>query len=130
MIGGDFRRALPEFDRLADAYARVAGPGDIETLECRRQAAYCRAELGQGAAALQELRQVLARFQAEKGDGDETVLDLRRDIGSLLAAEGQVEDAVAVLQPLHEDLAVLYGPGHHRTLEVGDLLARLRIPGS
>ena len=26
VIGGDFRRALPEFDALADAYARTAGP--------------------------------------------------------------------------------------------------------
>ncbi|MEV7968529.1 hypothetical protein AB0O34_21455 [Sphaerisporangium sp. NPDC088356] len=61
---------------------------------------------------------------------DQTVLDLRRDIGSLFAAEGQVEDAEAVLQPLHEDLAVLYGLQHHRTWEVRDLLARLRLSGS
>ncbi|WP_449061950.1 protein kinase domain-containing protein [Planomonospora algeriensis] len=127
VIGGDFRRALPEFDRLAEAYARVAGPDDIETLECRRQAALCRAELGQGTVALEQLRQVLARYRAAKGDGDETVLELRRDIGALLAAEGHAEDAVGVLQPLEQDLNLLYGPTHPLTLEVRDLLARLRL---
>ncbi|GGS97634.1 protein kinase [Planobispora rosea] len=127
VIGGDFRRALPEFDRLAEAYARVAGPDDIETLGCRRQAALCRAELGQGTAALEQLRQVLARYRAAKGDGDETVLELRRDIGALLAAEGHVEDAVGVLQPLEQDLNLLYGPAHSLTREVRDLLARLRL---
>ncbi|MFG1874594.1 protein kinase [Sphaerisporangium sp. NPDC049003] len=130
VIGGDVRRALPEFDRLAAAYARVAGPADVDTLECRRQAAYCRAELGQGTVALEELRQVLARFRAERGDGDETVLDLRRDIGYLLAAEGQRKDAVAVLEPLHDDFSVIYGPDDARTLEIRDLLARLQSPGT
>ncbi|MFF5213410.1 protein kinase [Streptosporangium sp. NPDC000396] len=127
VIGGDFRRALPEFDRLAEAYARIAGPGDIETLECRRQAALCRAELGQGAAALEQLRQVLVRYRAAKSDGDEAVLELRRDIGSLLATEGHAEDAIAVLQPLEQDLDLLYGPAHPLALEVRDLLARLRL---
>ncbi|TMR09926.1 serine/threonine protein kinase [Nonomuraea turkmeniaca] len=127
VIGGDFRRALPEFDRLAKAYARVAGPGDIETLECRRQAALCRAELGEGAAALDELRQVLARHQAVKGDGDETVLTTRRDIGALLATEGRSDEALAVLEPLYHDLCIIYSPNDPLAVEVRELLARLRL---
>lgn len=126
VIGGDIRRALTEFDRLADAFGRVAGPYTEDTLECRRHAALCRAQLGQGTTALDELRQVLARVKDLKGDGDETVLDVRRDIGSLLATEGHTDDAITVLQPLHQDMVILYGPQDPRTLEVHDLLNRLK----
>jgi hypothetical protein len=91
--GGDpgdrrgLRRALAEFDRLADAFGRVMGPYIEDALECRRHAALCRAQLGQGTAALEELRRVLTHFKELKGDGDETVLDVRRDIGSLLVLQ-------------------------------------------
>ncbi|MFV2019028.1 hypothetical protein [Micromonospora sp. LOL_023] len=39
------------------------------------------------------------------------------------------DQAKAELEPLHADLHVLYGPDDESTLEVGDLLARLRIAG-
>jgi hypothetical protein len=61
-----------------------------------------------------------------KGDGAETVLDVRRDIGSLLATEGHTDDAITVLRPLHQDMVILYGPQDPRTLEVHDLLNRLK----
>ncbi|MEV5409535.1 serine/threonine-protein kinase [Thermopolyspora sp. NPDC052614] len=130
MIGGDFQRALHEFEWLAGAYSRLEEGYGTDCLECWRQVAYCRAELGEVAGALQPFRFVLRYLRERKGDGDEVVLDLRRDIGSLLAVDGQTPRAVAVLQPLHEDLTVLYGPEHPRTLEVRDLLARLRSAGT
>lgn len=46
VLGGDYRRALPEFDHLVDAYRRTAGPTSPQALECLHQAAHCRAELG------------------------------------------------------------------------------------
>jgi hypothetical protein len=35
VIGGDFRRALSEFDVLAAANARATGPTSSKALECR-----------------------------------------------------------------------------------------------
>ncbi|MGW0957074.1 hypothetical protein [Streptomyces sp. NPDC002545] len=46
-LGSDYRRALPEFDALVDAFPRTAGPTSEKARPCRVQAAHCRAELGQ-----------------------------------------------------------------------------------
>jgi serine/threonine protein kinase len=130
VIGGDFRRALPEFDALAEAYARTAGPASDEALKCLRQAAHCRAELGQATEALRQFRQVLTQVRAVDGDASDTVLELRRDIGWLLLTEGRAAEAYAELRPLHEDLCLLYGPDHPDAREVADALARLRLAGA
>ncbi|GAA0380368.1 serine/threonine protein kinase PkaE [Micromonospora gifhornensis] len=127
VIGGDFRRALPEFDALAAAYARTAGATSENALECLRQAAHCRAELGQATTALRQFRQVLTHVRAASGDASPTALDLRFTIGILLISEGRATEAAAELQPLHDDLHVVYGPEHELTQEVDDLLARLRL---
>ncbi|MFJ8579417.1 hypothetical protein [Micromonospora sp. NPDC093277] len=127
VIGGDFRRALPEFDALAAAYARTAGPTSEDALECLRQAAHSRAELGQATTALRQFRQVLTHVRATSGDASPTALDLRRNIGLLLLSEGKATEASAELQPLYDDLCVVYGPQHEETREVADVLARLRI---
>ncbi|MEW2384047.1 serine/threonine-protein kinase [Micromonospora sp. NPDC047707] len=127
IIGGDFRRALPEFDALAAAYARTAGPTSEDALECLRQAAHCRAELGQATTALRQFRQVLTHVRAASGDASPTALDLRRNIGMLLLSEGKAAEAVDELQPLYDDLCVVYGPQHEETREVADVLARLRF---
>ncbi|MEU7947418.1 serine/threonine-protein kinase [Micromonospora taraxaci] len=127
IIGGDFRRALPEFDALAAAYARTAGPTSEDALECLRQAAHCRAELGQATTALRQFRQVLTHVRAASGDVSPTALDLRRNIGILLVSEDKAAEAADELQPLHDDLCVVYGPDHELTREVADLLARLRL---
>jgi serine/threonine protein kinase len=129
IIGGDFRRALPEFDALAAAYIRTAGPASPDALDCLRQAAHCRAELGQATAALRQFRQVLTHVRAASGDATPTALDLRRNIGTLLLSEGNAAEAAAELQPLYEDLCVVYGPHHELTQEVADMLARLRLAG-
>jgi tRNA A-37 threonylcarbamoyl transferase component Bud32 len=125
-LGGDIRRALPEFDRLAAAFARTGGPRHPEALACRRQAAYCRAQLGETATALRQFRDVLEDYRAVKGDGDESVVELRHDIVMLLLAEQRIEEVLPLLADLHTDLAVLYGPDHDKTREIAHLIERLR----
>ena len=127
IIGGAFRQALPEFDALAGAYARTEGSASENALECRRQAAYCRAELGQATAALEQFRQVLDQVRAREGDASPTALELRRNIGALLLSEDDTRAAAEVLQPLYDDLCLLYGPDHEDSKEVNDMLTRLRL---
>ena len=127
VLGGDFRRALPEFDALAAAYARAAGWGSQPALECLRQAAHCRAELGHTTAALRQFEQVLSHVRRSEGDASPTALDLRRNIGLLLLAEGEPARARAVLQPLYDDLLVVSPPDDPDTAEVAALLARLDL---
>lgn len=127
VVGGDVRTALPEFDALASAYRRTAGPGSKEALECLRQAAHCRAELGQVTAALGQFRAVLDQVRAADGDASETALDLRQNIGVLLLSEGKAREAAAVLRPLHDDLCVVFGPDDDSAQEVADILSRLRM---
>jgi tetratricopeptide (TPR) repeat protein len=127
VLGGDFRQALPEFDALVDAYTRTAGPANEQALDCLRQAAHCRAELGHTTAALRQFHQVLTHVRAAAGDASPTALDLRRTIAILLLAEGQPTEAQRMLLPPHEDLSLLYGPQHQETQEVAQLLDRLRI---
>jgi serine/threonine protein kinase len=127
ILGGDFRRALPEFDTLAAAYGRTAGPTSADALECVRQAAHCRAELGETTVALRQFRQVLAHVAAADGDAVPAALELRRNIGILLLSRGDVADAIAELRPLHDDLRLVLGPEHEDTREIADVLARLRL---
>ncbi|MCG0284626.1 serine/threonine-protein kinase [Streptomyces sp. PSAA01] len=128
MAGEDFRRALSEFDALAAVYARTAGPSSDDALECRRHAAYCRANLGQGTAALREFQEVLEVVLDTGTDASDAAIDLRRSIGLLLLSEGRRSEAEGVLDALHEDMCVVYGEDHEETREIADLLARLRHP--
>jgi MFS family permease len=128
-LRGDAQGALPEFDALADAYTRATGPASEHALDCLRQAAECRAELGYTTAALEQFQQVLTHVQTAHGDTTPTALDLRRTIGKLLFAEGRTTDAGAMLRPLHDDLTLIYGPDYRDTREVADILARLRVVG-
>lgn len=128
MFGGDFRRALPEFDALAGAFARTAGPSSHDALECRRRAAHCRANLGQATVALREFQDVLEVVSEAEGDASETVPDLRRSIGILLFSQGRRAEAEGVLDALHEDMCLVLGEDHEETLEIAAHLARLRGP--
>ncbi len=127
VLGGDARRALPEFDALAAAYARTEGASSPDSLDCLEQAAHCRAELGEVTTAIGQFREVLAQRRANDGDASPTALDLRRNIGTLLASEGRIAEAQQVLQPLYDDLCVVYGQDHEESEEVHGLLARLRF---
>ncbi|MGW3263970.1 protein kinase domain-containing protein [Streptomyces sp. NPDC001056] len=126
-LAGDHRAALPEFEALADAYGRVSGPGSEEALDSRAQAARCRGELGQVTEALAGLHDVLDVVRSVDGDVSETAVELRRDIGMLLLAQGRASDAFAVLEPLHEDLCMVFGPDDELTAEVAETLAVIRL---
>jgi hypothetical protein len=126
-LAGDHRAALPEFEALADVYGRVSGRSSEEVLECRAQAARCRGELGQVTEALAGLHGVLDAVRAVDGDVSENAVELRRDIGMLLLAQQRAADAFEVLEPLHADLCVVYGPDDELTAEVAETLAVIRL---
>ncbi|MFF4571630.1 protein kinase [Streptomyces sp. NPDC001410] len=127
LLGGDYRAALPEFEVLADAYARINGPTGKHARACRAQAARCRAELGQVTDALATLQGVLNVVRSVDGDASEEALELRRDIGMLLLAQGRAADAGQILTPLYEDLCVVFGPGDEVTAEIAEALAVIRL---
>ncbi|MDQ0797551.1 tetratricopeptide (TPR) repeat protein [Streptomyces sp. B1I3] len=127
LLGGDYRAALPEFDALADAYARTGGPSSTQARACRAQAARCRAELGQATDALGVLRAVLDVVRAVDGDVSEEAVELRRDIGMLLLAQGETPEAQLILAPLHDDLCLVYGPADDMSEEVAEALALIEI---
>ncbi|MEW1873470.1 serine/threonine-protein kinase [Streptomyces caelestis] len=126
-LAGDHRAALPEFESLADAYARVGGPSSEEALDSRAQAARCRGELGQVTEALAGLNGVLDAVRAVDGDVSENAVELRRDIGMLLLAQQRAAEAYDVLEPLHADLCVVFGPDDELTAEVAETLAVIRL---
>ncbi|GGV85106.1 protein kinase [Streptomyces griseoloalbus] len=126
-LAGDHRSALPEFEALADAYGRVSGPNSEEALDCRAQAARCRGELGRVTEALAGLHGVLDAVRAVDGDVSENAVELRRDIGMLLLAQQRAAEAYDVLEPLHADLCVVYGPDDELTAEVAETLAVIRL---
>lgn len=123
LLGGDYRAALPEFDALADAYARIAGPTGEQARACRAQAARCRAELGQVTAALAALQGVLNVVRAVDSDVSEEAVELRHNIGMLLLAQGRTVEARQVLEPLHQDMCMVFGPDDEMTVEIAEALA-------
>ena len=58
-LGGDYRRAAPEFHRLAADVAKVEGPGNNLALRCRLMAAGCHAATGETNVALTQLHRLL-----------------------------------------------------------------------
>ncbi|MEV5146501.1 serine/threonine-protein kinase [Streptomyces sp. NPDC052727] len=126
-LAGDHRAALPEFEQLADAFARVSGASSEDALNSRAQAARCRGELGQVTEALAGLNDVLDVVRAVDGDVSENAVELRRDIGMLLLAQGRTADAFDVLDPLHADLCLVFGPDDELTAEVAETLAVIRL---
>ncbi|MDI3418689.1 serine/threonine-protein kinase [Streptomyces luteolus] len=127
LLGGDYRSALPEFDSLADAYGRTAGPGSEQARACRAQAARCRAELGQVTEALAALEDLLALVRSVDGDVSEEAVELRRDIGMLLLAQGRTIESRHILEPLYDDLCVVFGPDDELTVEIAEALALIRL---
>ncbi|WP_327315767.1 serine/threonine-protein kinase [Streptomyces sp. NBC_01235] len=127
LLGGDYRAALPEFDALADAYARIAGPTSEQARACRAQAARCRAELGQVTDALAALQGVLNVVRAVDSDVSEEAVELRHNIGMLLLAQGRAVEARQVLEPLHQDMCMVFGPDDEMTVEIAEALALIRL---
>ncbi|WP_007023963.1 serine/threonine-protein kinase [Saccharomonospora iraqiensis] len=126
VVAGEYRLARPEFDALADAFARTEGPRSEDAVECLRQSAYCRVELGRVDEALLRFRDVLDRISAERGDGTETAFEVRRNIGELQAARDDVEQGERTLRTLHDDLVLVKGRDHVDARYVAELLEQLR----
>lgn len=123
----DYGRALPEYEALVEVL-EVAGParGD-DALYCRRQAAFCRMELGDSEGALAEFEAVLEQMRQGLPDSDVDVLEVRRHVGLLLQAVDRLREAVEVLMPLYRDLITEYGPDAPETAQVRDALVRIRL---
>jgi tRNA A-37 threonylcarbamoyl transferase component Bud32/tetratricopeptide (TPR) repeat protein len=127
LLGGDYRAARPEFDTLADAYARIAGPTSEHARACRAQAARCRAGLGMVTDALAQLREVLEVVRAVDSDASEEAVDLRHNIGMLLLAQGRTAEAKEVLEPLYQDVVLISGPEDELASEIAEELAVIRL---
>ncbi len=127
LLGGDYRAALPEFDLLADAFARTAGQTSENARACRAQAARCRAELGRVTEALAELNDVLALVRTVDGDVSEEAVELRENIGRLLLAQGRSVEALDIFEPLHQDMLMVFGPEDELSVEVAELLRLINL---
>ncbi|MFG3406629.1 protein kinase [Streptomyces sp. NPDC048142] len=123
----DYGRALPEYEALVEVL-EAAGPNRGEdALYCRRQAAFCRMELGDSEGALAEFEAVLGQMRQGLPDSDMDVLEVRRHVGLLLQAVDRLREAVEVLMPLYRDLMAEYGPDAPETAQVRDALVRIRL---
>jgi serine/threonine protein kinase len=124
-LGGDYRKAAPEFDALAVAVARLDGPDSEEVLEYRRQAVVCRIALGESARALAELESILAAYERVHSNGRE-YLELRLSLARLRLGIGQDQLARQELRNLSQDARDLLGDRDELTVEIAALLARLQ----
>ncbi|MBG0816934.1 serine/threonine protein kinase [Planomonospora sp. ID82291] len=123
-LGGDYRRAAPEFQRLAADVAELEGPGDDLVLRCRLMEANCHAMLGQAGPALELLGRLLDD-ERSLGVDEDRILELRRQIGLLELGSGRRVEAGRTLGGLLPDLERRYGPGHINAVRVREVLERL-----
>lgn len=130
LLGGQYRRALPEYQRLVDELTEVHGPDDDEVLRCRAQVAICHAELGELTAALAEFRALLEVQQRLRDSVAPETLDLRRQIGLLLASSGDLRSAWTMLSALSAEAERALGINHPDVIEIHALLERLHRMGA
>ncbi|MFC5941881.1 protein kinase [Micromonospora harpali] len=125
VLAGAYRRALPEFLRLAADLAGRPTPDRELIWHCRQQAAVCQVELGEGAAALAELRAVLAEEQRALPADATELFALRQHIAMLAAGLGEVADARRQLRALLGDVTRAHGSGSPTAEEIEALLLHL-----
>ncbi|MFJ2033773.1 protein kinase [Streptosporangium sp. NPDC087985] len=123
-LGGNYRRAAPEFRRLAVDLAEQKGPGDDLVLRCRLMEANCHAAVGETDLALARLGTLLDDERRFGVDADR-ILELRRQIGLLQLGSGMRSRAKATLGELLPDLEQRYGPGHPTAGKVREILENL-----
>ncbi|MET8648919.1 serine/threonine-protein kinase [Nocardia aurea] len=125
-LSGDFRRAYTELRSLAEAYRRVEGRLSESAWEARAFAARCQMQLGDIDDGLAALDGLLAEIIVHSGDSSDHALELRYDIAELRHGIGDHPGALALLEPLAEDLALLRTPDDQLNRAVAELLADLR----
>ncbi|WP_344917736.1 serine/threonine-protein kinase [Streptosporangium oxazolinicum] len=123
-LGGDYRRAAPEFRRLAADLAEREGPEHDLVLRCRLMEANCHAAVGETNLALTQLGALLDDERRFGVDEDRT-LELRRQIGLLELGSGRRSRAKATLSDLLRDLERRYGPRHPTVDKVREILESL-----
>ncbi|KAA9375539.1 serine/threonine protein kinase [Microbispora cellulosiformans] len=120
-LGGDYRRAAPEFRRLAADLAERRGEDDHLVLRFRLMEANCHAALGDTALALEQMRLLLRDERRLRVDEDR-ILELRRRIGLLELGAGERVRAGRTLGDLLPDLERRYGAEHPAVGKVRELL--------
>ncbi|WP_405084912.1 protein kinase domain-containing protein [Microbispora sp. NBC_01389] len=120
-LGGDYRRAAPEFRRLAADLAERRGEDDHMVLRFRLMEANCHAALGDTALALEQMRLLLRDERRLRVDEDR-ILELRRRIGLLELGAGERVRAGQTLGDLLPDLERRYGAAHPTVGKVRELL--------
>ena len=123
-LGGDFRRAAPQFESLAAAFERIEGPDGEQTLEYRRQALVCRIALGETDTAIPQLESILRGFGNLGEAFTRDVLDLRLVLARLRIGAGHLEQAEAELLELHDDALHALGADDELTDEIQQMAVR------
>lgn len=123
-LSGDYRRAAPEFRRLAADVAAVEGPGSNLALRCRLMEANCHAAVGETDLALSDLRRLLDE-ERRFGTDEERLLELRCQIGLMELGAGRTTRAGRTLARLLPDLERRYGPHHANARKVRAILENL-----
>ncbi|MFD0883779.1 protein kinase [Streptosporangium algeriense] len=126
-LGGDYRRAAPEFRGLAADLAEREGPGHDLVLRCRLMEANCHAAIGETSRALAQMGALL-EDERRFGVDEERTLELRRQIGLLELGSGDRTRAKATLGALLPDLERRYGSGHPTVGKVREILESLNSP--
>lgn len=65
--------------------------------------------------------------RAVDSDVSEEAVELRHNIGMLLLAQGRAAEARQVLEPLHQDMCMVFGPDDEMTVEIAAALALIRL---
>ncbi|WP_326641584.1 protein kinase [Streptosporangium sp. NBC_01755] len=125
-LGGDYRKAAPEFHRLATDLAAREGADHDLVLRCRLQEAVCHAKVGENSLALRQLRGLPADGY-KFGVDEDRILELRREIGLLELAAGDKAVAIHTLSMLLPDLERRYGPRHPAVDQIAEILADLDL---
>src|SRR5699024_3948568 len=107
-------------------HTRTSGAESENALDCRRQAAYCRIELGDLTEALAELRGALVGYRNRGEERCPTLLEMRRTIAHLQITLGKSDQARDTLPTLYRDITAELGAADSLAGEVRDMLTRTR----
>lgn len=125
VLGSDYRRALPHYERLVDDLTAQRGGDDDLVLRCRAQLAVCQVETGDLTEAQHNLRAVVESRQRRLAPQDTELMDLRRQLALLQASTGDLEVAIGTLQSLLHDQLRHLGTTDPATAETRQLLDHL-----